>query len=362
MEKSGNFYIEEAESDFKRVHKSIILNKDIDCITLGIYVKILVLGKKWQLNIKGLSSCFDISDMKIRKSIALLEKEGYISRKAVQDEKTGKLAGWNYTLHAIPLEESKRTCAGRKNNEEAVYPENRQHGYPTTRLSDNTETGEDNNNKLKENIDLKEYNRLEEQKENKDKSLFEKKDSFQPQIAAEDKVGYTKKRKFEYDLSFVEDDGMREVMRDWLEYKKDNKQGYKNQRALKALYTKIINLSGGSVEKARAIIENSMANNYSGLFELREQYNQPQKPKQKTEEEKRMELLTLPIIDKENGTLADGTFVKNGYRYYHSLRENRACSCAMNAPIRPNDRCEWDAMRGVWYVPREEWSASDEIW
>ena len=199
-------------------------------------------------------------------------------------------------------------------------------------------------------------------KENKDKSLFEKKDSFQPQIAAEDKVGYTKKRKFEYDLSFVEDDGMREVMRDWLEYKKDNKQGYKNQRALKALYTKIINLSGGSVEKARAIIENSMANNYSGLFELREQYNQPQKPKQKTEEEKRMELLTLPIIDKENGTLADGTFVKNGYRYYHSLRENRACSCAMNSPIRPNDRCEWDAMRCVWYVPREEWDASDEMW
>ena len=152
MEKSGNFYIEEAESDFKRVHKSIILNKDIDCLTLGIYVKILVLGKKWQLNIKGLSSYVDISDMNIRKSIALLEKEGYISRKAVQDEKTGKLAGWNYTLHSIPLDESKRTCAGRKNNEETVYPEIRQHGHPTTRLSDNTETGEDNNNKLKEDI------------------------------------------------------------------------------------------------------------------------------------------------------------------------------------------------------------------
>lgn len=174
MEKSGNFYIEEAESDFKRVHKSIILNKDIDCLTLGIYVKILVLGKKWQLNIKGLSSYFDISDMKIRKSISLLEKEGYISRKAVQDEKTGKLAGWNYTLHAIPLEESKRTCAGRKNNEETVYPEIRQHGYPTTRLSDNTETGEDNNNKLKEDIDLKEIDKPYQYKEEIDKSIPKK--------------------------------------------------------------------------------------------------------------------------------------------------------------------------------------------
>ena len=174
MEKSGNFYIEEAESDFKRVHKSIILNKDIDCLTLGIYVKILVLGKKWQLNIKGLSSYFDISDMKIRKSISLLEKEGYISRKAVQDEKTGKLAGWNYTLHAIPLEESKRTCAGRKNNEETVYPENRQHGYPTTRLSDNTETWEDNNNKLKEDINLKELHKPNQQEEKEDLSSLKK--------------------------------------------------------------------------------------------------------------------------------------------------------------------------------------------
>lgn len=174
MEKTGNFYIEEAESDFKRVHKSIILNKDIDCLTLGIYVKILVLGKKWQLNIKGLSSYFDVSDMKIRKSIALLEKEGYISRKAVQDEKTGKLAGWNYTLHAIPLDESRRTCAGRKNSEETVYPENRQHGYPTTRLSDNTETGEDNNNKPKESIDLKEISKPNKYKEERDKSLSKK--------------------------------------------------------------------------------------------------------------------------------------------------------------------------------------------
>lgn len=174
MEKSGNFYIEEAESDFKRVHKGLILNNNIDCLTLGIYVKILVLGKKWQLNIKGLSVHLGISDMKIRKSIALLEKEGYISRKAVQDEKTGKLAGWNYTLHAIPLEESKRTCAGRKNNEETVYPENRQHGYPTTRLSDNTETGEDNNNKLKEDIDLKEISKPNQYKEERDKSLSKK--------------------------------------------------------------------------------------------------------------------------------------------------------------------------------------------
>lgn len=160
MEKCGNIYIEEPESEFKRVYKGIINSPNIDCLTLGIYVKILVLGKKWQLNIKGLSSHFGISDTKIRKSISLLEHEGYISRKAVQDEKTGKLAGWNYTLYSIPLDESKRTCAGRSNVEETVYPENRQHGYPTTRLSDNTENGEDNIYKLNRTLNLKEKDKL----------------------------------------------------------------------------------------------------------------------------------------------------------------------------------------------------------
>ena len=156
MGKAGNFYIEEAESDFKRIHKGLILNKDIDCLTLGIYVKILVLGKKWQLNIKGLSSYFGISDMKIRRSIALLEREGYISRKAVQDEKSGKLSGWDYTLHAIPLNKEERTSAGRKiNNCETDNTENRQHGKPTTRKTDNTETGEDYNNKPNKDINLK---------------------------------------------------------------------------------------------------------------------------------------------------------------------------------------------------------------
>ena len=155
MEKTGNIYIEEVESDFKRIHKSIILNNNIDCLTLGIYTKILVLGKKWQLNIKGLSSYFGISDTKIRRSISLLEREGYISRKPIQDEATGKLSGWNYILHAKPLYPENRTNAGKKSVGSTEYPENRQHGYPTTRLSDNTENGEDNNNKLKKTYKLK---------------------------------------------------------------------------------------------------------------------------------------------------------------------------------------------------------------
>ena len=63
------------------------------------------------------------------------------------------------------------------------------------------------------------------------------------------------------------------VLQPWLEYKKERKQTYKSQRALKALKTKLINLSGDNLEVARLIIEQSMANNYAGLFELKETNN-----------------------------------------------------------------------------------------
>lgn len=342
MEKSGNFYIEEAENDFKRVHKSIILNKEIDCLTLGIYVKILVLGKKWQLNIKGLSSYFEISDMKIRKSIALLEKEGYISRKAVQDEKTGKLAGWNYTLHTIPLEENKRTCAGRKNNEETVYPENRQHGYPTTRLSDNTETGEDNNNKLKEDIDLKEISKPNQYKEKEDKSSSKKKNSFPFRQA-------------------LIDLGVRpEIVNDWLIVRK-NKRASNTETAFKRIKSEIAKSGRSANDCITLAVERSWQGFMAEwmLNEINKVNNQKQKPK--TQEEINREKLNMPIIN-DDGDLPDGTFFKNGKRWYFSKQEGRAASCAPDASPRPNDRAEYDWAIKDWRVPRDKWEASDEIW
>ena len=332
MEKSGNFYIEEAESDFKKVHKSIIQDKDIDCLTLGIYVKILVLGKTWQLNIKGLSSYFGLSDMKIRRSISLLEKKGYIARKPIQDESTGKMSGWVYIVYAKPLKQEERTCAGLKTD----YPENRQHGSPTTRFPDNTETGGLLNNRLKEDIDLREYNRHKEQKEEKDKSFSKK----------------------TYDLSFVDGKYM-STFTEWLEYKAERKEKYKTVSSLKACYNRLLKLSGDNPQIAAEIVQQSIANNYAGLFEYKEM--RTQKPKPKTQEEINREKLNMPILN-DDGDLPDGTFFKNGKRWYFSKQEGRAASCAPDASPRPNDRAEYDWAIKDWRVPRDKWEASDEIW
>ncbi len=63
-----------------------------------------------------------------------------------------------------------------------------------------------------------------------------------------------------------------DIMRDWLAYKKERGEGYK-PRGLKSCYTKLVTLSGGDPDRARAIIEQSMSNNYAGIFELKNKDN-----------------------------------------------------------------------------------------
>jgi hypothetical protein len=63
------------------------------------------------------------------------------------------------------------------------------------------------------------------------------------------------------------------VVNDWLEYKKSRRESYKNQKSIKAFIAKLKNLSGSDPQIARKIIEESMANNWAGIFELKTSIN-----------------------------------------------------------------------------------------
>lgn len=155
MKENGNIKVIEPTDDYKRIHKSIIRNKNIDCLTLGIYCKIVLLGAEWQLNIKGLSKILGISDNKVRISIGILEREGYIKREANYHD--NKLDGWVYNIYPEPIEKEKRSKAGYKKYESDLQIQCCADSSLTqnqTRLeSDKTENGEDNNNKLNKYID-----------------------------------------------------------------------------------------------------------------------------------------------------------------------------------------------------------------
>ena len=105
---AGNIKIIEPKDNFQKVSKDIIFNDCVDALTLGIYVKILTLGKKWELNIKGLASVLRLSDAKIKYSLNLLEKVGYIRRVHIQGD-NGRFVGFDYYVGAVPFPEDERT-------------------------------------------------------------------------------------------------------------------------------------------------------------------------------------------------------------------------------------------------------------
>lgn len=60
-----------------------------------------------------------------------------------------------------------------------------------------------------------------------------------------------------------------EIVSLWLDYKKKKKQSYKGKESIKIFFKRLLEFSGGDPGKARKIVENSIANNYSGIFELK---------------------------------------------------------------------------------------------
>jgi len=55
----------------------------------------------------------------------------------------------------------------------------------------------------------------------------------------------------------------------WLKYKKENKQSYKSETSKKIALEKLNTLSGNDELKAMEIVKQSIANNWAGLFELK---------------------------------------------------------------------------------------------
>lgn len=56
----------------------------------------------------------------------------------------------------------------------------------------------------------------------------------------------------------------------WLEYKRQRRESYKSEMSLKICYNKLVKLSDADPDKALAIVEQSIANNWAGLFELKQ--------------------------------------------------------------------------------------------
>jgi hypothetical protein len=77
------------------------------------------------------------------------------------------------------------------------------------------------------------------------------------------------RKKKEYDLSFV-NIAFEDVFKEWLEYKKSRSESYKDQHSLEVCYRRLLTLSHNDPHTAQLIIEEAIASNYKGFFELKQ--------------------------------------------------------------------------------------------
>ena len=63
------------------------------------------------------------------------------------------------------------------------------------------------------------------------------------------------------------------VMNDWLDYKKDRKEKYQSDKSVIACFNKLKKMSNDNPKIAQDIVNQSIANNWAGLFELKKQNN-----------------------------------------------------------------------------------------
>lgn len=61
-----------------------------------------------------------------------------------------------------------------------------------------------------------------------------------------------------------------DVFVEWLNYKRERKEKYKTQKSLELAFSKLLRLSDYNLQNAKEIVEQSMANNWAGLFKLKE--------------------------------------------------------------------------------------------
>lgn len=78
-----------------------------------------------------------------------------------------------------------------------------------------------------------------------------------------------KERKEKEKFSFVADD-FKATFDKWLAYKKERKESYKGAISVRQCYNRLVDISGNNAAIAEKIVNQSMANNWAGLFPLKE--------------------------------------------------------------------------------------------
>lgn len=96
-------------------------------------------------------------------------------------------------------------------------------------------------------------------------------------------VGKGKGKNKSLDLSFLADSFLKECFEKFLAYRKEIKKPYRSQMSVEQAFNELQKLSGGVLQTAEAIVNQSIANGWQGLFPLKEENKGIKQPKSMAE-------------------------------------------------------------------------------
>ena len=217
----------EKNKNYTTISNVFLLDKRLSLKAKGFLAMIMSLKDNWDFTIEGFVKITKEGEAAIYTAIKELKDFGYCKEEKIRDEKK-RIVGNEYTFYEEPKTQSIDNQLDCENQDLGFLNQANQGQISTTNNS--------TNNKILKN-----------------------------------------KEKSDVDLSFVADDFL-PIVQDWLAYKKEKKQTYK-QRGAKMFYSQLLNLSNNDAEVARLIIEQSMANNWAGIFPLKNKPKTIQSPK-----------------------------------------------------------------------------------
>lgn len=230
-------------NDFTVMSKHHLRNKELSLKAKGLLTLMLSLPDEWDYSVLGLASLSKDGKDSIMSTLDELKRHGYLTMTMVRNDK-GHIEGWTYDVFEQPNMENP--------DSEKPYAEN-----------PNTENPPQYNINNIDNI-----NNIQNESNNVDNYSSRTNSTSNNNISTKER----KKSKKEIDLSFC---GIEfyDMMQRYIDYRIENGKPLV-QSSAESAYRKLLKLSNGDARMADEIIEQSIANGWQGLFEIKQSKQQ----------------------------------------------------------------------------------------
>ena len=231
-------------TDFIVILGIIITDKRVSATAVRIYCYLASKVGCWSFYNSELKEALNIkSDHSISKYLKELIDCGYLSRNEIRNN--GAFAGYQYILSTV--------CQNMTIGIKTEQNKNDLNFQKNDRMSknDNRCVKEEKEKNTKEKEELFNINNINNNNLLKEKNI--KKEKPQKPSAAFEIKNEVDKEFFRY-----------------LKYRKDMKKSYKSEQSLGVMYKRFVKWCNGDAEIAKQIVDNTIANGWTGLFEIKQ--------------------------------------------------------------------------------------------